>query len=530
MQSPVNAAPAPALRRHLSMNGALVHVNPRRRTVITVSIMMASIMQVLDTTIANVALPHIQGSLSATQDQIAWVLTSYIVASAIMTPLTGWLAGRVGRKRVLLVSIAGFTLSSMLCGLAQSLPQLVLARLLQGACGAAVVPMAQAVMLDINAPARQIRAMSIWSMAITIGPIAGPALGGWLTESYNWRWVFYINVPFGVLSFMGILGAMDETNIKRSSFDFFGFAALSLAVGALQITLDRGQLMDWFNSTEICVEAVVAVLALYLFIVHMLTTRNTRFLEPALFKDRNCMAGCIFIFTVGLILYATLALLPPLLQGLMGYPVITTGLVTAPRGFGSLAAMLLIGRIAHRLDMRWVICIGFGFAAFSAWQMTRFNLQMDASTVMWSGIAQGIGSGLISVPLAGAAFATLSPTLRNEGAALYSLFRNLGSSVGISVVEALLTRNTEIVHATLVGHLTPYSALIRDQIPQGIANVRQLAALNAQVTQQAAMVAYDDNFKLMMWLALAAIPAVLLLRRATTDSTKLVGAESTIVE
>jgi DHA2 family multidrug resistance protein len=512
------------------MKGALMDVNPQRRTVITVSIMMASIMQVLDTTIANVALPHIQGSLSATQDQIAWVLTSYIVASAIMTPLTGWLAGRVGRKRVLLVSIAGFTLSSMLCGLAQSLPQLVLARLLQGACGAAIVPMAQAVMLDINAPARQIRAMSIWSMAITIGPIAGPALGGWLTESYNWRWVFYINVPFGVLSFMGILGAMDETKIKRSQFDFFGFAALSLAVGALQITLDRGQLMDWFNSTEICIEAVVAVLALYLFIVHMLTTRNTPFLEPTLFKDRNCMAGCIFIFIVGLILYATLALLPPLLQGLMGYPVITTGLVTAPRGFGSLAAMLLLGRFAHRLDMRGVICIGFGFAALSAWQMTRFNLQMDASTVMWSGIAQGIGSGLISVPLAGAAFATLSPTLRNEGAALYSLFRNLGSSVGISVVEALLTRNTEIVHATLVGHLTPYSALIREQLPQGIANARQLAVLNAQVTQQAAMVAYDDNFKLMMWLALAAIPAVLLMRRATPDSTQLVGVESSVVE
>jgi len=510
------------------VNSALLDVSAQRRTVITVSIMMASIMQVLDTTIANVALPHIQGSLSTTQDQIAWVLTSYIVASAIMTPLAGWLAGRVGRKRVLLVSIAGFTLSSMLCGLAQSLPELVFARLLQGACGAAVVPMGQAVMLDINPPERQMRAMSIWSMAITIGPIAGPALGGWLTENYNWRWVFYINVPFGVLSFMGILGAMDETKIKRSQFDFLGFAALSLAVGALQITLDRGQLKDWFNSTEICIEAAVTVSALYLFIVHMLTTRKTRFLEPALFKDRNCMAGCVFVFTVGLILYSTLALLPPLLQGLMGYPVITTGLVTAPRGFGSLAAMLLIGRIAHRIDMRLIIGIGFGFAALSAWQMTRFNLQMDAGTVMWSGIAQGIGSGLVSVPLAGVAFATLSPSLRNEGAALFSLFRNLGSSVGISVVEALLTRNTEIVHASLVGHLTPYSAIVREQVPQGIANMRQLAVLNAQVTQQAAMVAYDDNFKLMMWLALAAIPAVLLLRRAMPSSE--LSDETTIAE
>ena len=488
-----------------------------QRRMITASIMLASIMQVLDTTIANVALPHIQGALSATQDQIAWVLTSYIVASAIMTPLTGWLAGRVGRKRVLLASIAGFTISSMLCGLAQTLPQLVIGRLLQGACGASIIPMGQAVTLDINPPERHMRAMAIWSMTITLGPIAGPAFGGWLTESYNWRWVFYINVPFGVLSFLGILGAMRETKIKRSMFDFFGFAALSLAVGALQLTLDRGQLKDWFNSTEICIEASVAALALYLFCVHMLTTTKTPFLEPGLFKDRNCMAGCVFIFIVGLIVYATLALLPPMLQGLMGYPVITTGIVTAPRGVGSLVSMVLIGPIAHRVDMRWVICVGFAIAAFSAWQMTHFDLQMGADAVMWSGLAQGLGSGLVTVPLAGAAFATLSPHLRNEGAAFYSLFRNLGSSVGISVVEALLTRNTQIVHASLVGHLNPYNTVVREHLPQTIMSLRQLTALDAEVTRQAAMVAYDDNFKLMMWLAILAIPAVLLLRPATAS-------------
>jgi MFS transporter, DHA2 family, multidrug resistance protein len=483
-----------------------------RRTLVTVSVIVASIMQVLDTTIANVALPHIQGSLSASQDQIAWVLTSYIVASAIMTPLTGWLAGRIGRKRIFLFSVAGFTLASMLCGLAQSLPQMIIARLLQGICGAALVPLAQAVMLDINPPERHARAMTIWAMVITIGPIVGPAFGGWLTENYNWRWVFYINVPFGIVSYLGMLSAMPETAIKRSQFDFFGFATLSLAVGALQITLDRGQLKDWFSSPEICIEAALAAVALYLFIVHMLTSRTTRFLEPALFKDQNCMAGCIFIFTVGLILYATLALLPPLLQGLMNYPVVTTGLVTAPRGFGSLLAMIVIGRFANRLDLRWVIALGFMFAAFSSWQMTRFDLQMDAAMVMWSGIAQGIGSGMVSVPLAGAAFATLSPALRNEGAALYNLCRNLGSSVGISIVETLLTRNTQIVHAALAEHLTPFSTLVRTQAPAAEEGVRGLSALNAQVTQQATMIAYDDNFKLMMWLSLAVIPAVLLLR------------------
>jgi MFS transporter, DHA2 family, multidrug resistance protein len=485
-----------------------------RRMMITVSIMLASLMQVLDTTIANVALPHIQGAISATQDQIAWVLTAYIIASAIMTPLSGWLAGRIGRKRVMLASIAGFTISSMFCGLAQTLPQLLVGRLLQGVCGASIIPMGQAVVLDINPPARHMRAMAIWSMTITIGPILGPALGGWLTESYNWRWVFYINLPFGVFAFFGLLAAMDETKVKRSVFDFFGFAALSLAVGALQLTLDRGQLKDWFNSPEICAEAVISIAAFYLFCVHMLTTTRTPFLEPSLFKDRNCMAGCIFIFIVGLIVYATLALLPPMLQGLMGYPVITTGIVTAPRGVGSLVSMLLIGRMAHRIDMRWVICVGFIIAAISAWQMMHFSLQMDASTVMWSGLVQGIGSGLVTVPLAGAAFATLSPSLRNEGAALYSLFRNLGSSVGISIVELLLTRNTQIVHASLVEHINPYNAVVRQQMTHAAPIVGQLAMLNAEVTQQAAMVAYDDNFKLMMWLAVAAIPAVFLLRPA----------------
>jgi DHA2 family multidrug resistance protein len=478
--------------------------------------MMASVMQVLDNTIANVALPHIQGALSATQDQMAWVLTSYIVAAAITTPLAGWLASRFGRKRVVLVSIAGFTLASMTCGLAQSLTQMVVARLLQGACGAALVPMSQAVMLDINPPENHAKAMSLWVTGVTLGPIVGPALGGWLTDDYNWRWVFYINVPFGILAFLGTLTTMPESTIKRSPFDFFGFATLSLAVGALQITLDRGQLKDWFYAPEIWIEAAICAVSLYLFVIHMLTSRKTRFLDPDLFKDGNFLTGCAFMSTVGLVMFATLALLPPLLQDLMNYPVMTTGFATAPRGFGTLLAMLVVARIAKVVEARWIVAFGLAMTALSAWQMTRFNLQMDISTVVWSGLAQGVGTGMVYVPLASAAFATLRPALRNEGAAFFSLSRNLGSSIGISIVETMLTRNTQIAHATLAEHVSPFSAVMRAQMPAGVPGVRELAALNGQVTQQAAMIAYLDDFKLMLWLCLAAIPMVIFLRKGAT--------------
>ncbi len=475
--------------------------------------MMASVMQVLDNTIANVALPHIQGALSATQDQMAWVLTSYIVAAAITTPLAGWLAGRFGRKRVVLVSIAGFTLASMTCGLAQSLSQMVVARLFQGACGAALVPMSQAVMLDINPPENHAKAMSLWVTGVTLGPIVGPALGGWLTDDYSWRWVFYINVPFGILAFLGVLTTMPESTIKRSPFDFLGFATLSLAVGALQITLDRGQLMDWFYSPEIWIEAAICGVCLYLFVVHMLTSRKTRFLDPDLFKDANFLTGCAFMSTVGLVMFATLALLPPLLQDLMNYPVMTTGFATAPRGIGTLLAMLVVARIGRVVEARWIVAFGLAMTALSAWQMTRFDLQMDMSTVVWSGLAQGVGTGMVYVPLASAAFATLRPGLRNEGAALFSLSRNLGSSIGISIVETMLTRNTQIAHATLAEHVSPFSSIMRAQMPAGVAGVRELAVLNGQVTQQATMIAYLDDFKLMLWLCLAAVPMVIFLRK-----------------
>jgi DHA2 family multidrug resistance protein len=486
-----------------------------RRALITVSVMLASIMSSLDTTIANVALPRIQGSVSATQDQMAWVLTSYIVAAAIMTPLSGWLSGQFGRNRVFLYSVAGFTVTSMLCGVAQSLPQIVLARLLQGLCGAALVPLSQAVLLDINPPARHARAMAVWVMGVTLGPIIGPALGGWLTENYNWRWVFYINVPFGILAFLGILSFLPEAAIRKSRFDFFGFAALSLAIASFQIMLDRGQLKDWFSSMEIWIEATVAAVALYLFVIHMLTTTQQRFVSLALFKDRNFLTGNLFIFIVGVVLFATLALLPPLLQDLLNYPVVTTGLVTAPRGAGTLAAMFIVGRLMGKMDIRLIIATGFTMTAVSSWQMTGFDLQMDSAKVVWSGVLQGLGTGFVYVPLAAATFATLTPALRNEGTSIFSLTRNIGSSIGISVVNTLLTRNTQIMHATLGEHVSRYSSVMRAQMPGGgVPSLRTMAGLNATVTEQAAMIAYNNDFKLMMLLSLAAVPLVFLLRKA----------------
>ncbi len=481
------------------------------RIPITVCVMLASVLQALDTTIANVALPHIRGSLSATLEQMAWVLTSYIVASAIMTPLAGWLAGQYGRKKVLVLSIAGFTLMSALCGMAQSLTQIVLFRALQGVGGAALVPLSQAVLLDINPPERHGRATAVWAMGVLIGPIIGPALGGWLTDNYTWRWVFYINIPFGILSLLGVLTFLREAPRRYAPFDFFGFATLSLAIGALQIMLDRGQLLDWFGSTEIRILAAVAAVSFYWFIVHTLTARHP-FVSPALFRDWNFGVGNIFIFIVGVVLFATLALLPPLLQDLMNYPVTTTGFVTSPRGVGAFLTMALVGRLVGRVDARLLIATGLGVTALSLWLMCGFSPQMDERLVIWSGFLQGVGTGFAYVPLAAVSFATLAPHLRNEGTAIFNLLRNVGSSIGIALVQAMLTRNTQTVHASLIEHIGRYRPQLHAISPFNPASPHGLAALNDLVTRQAQMIAYLDDFKALLIVTLAVIPLLVILR------------------
>ena len=484
---------------------------------ITVSIMLATFMQGVDTTIANVALPHMQGSFSASQDQIAWVVTSYIVAAAIMTPLTGWLAGRFGIKWVFFLSVAGFTAASVLCGVATSLAQIVIYRLLQGVCGAALVPLSQSVLLQINPPHRHAHAMSVWGMGVILGPIIGPALGGWLTDEYNWRWVFLINLPFGVLAAAGILIFIHETRrAHREAFDFFGFAALSLAIGALQMMLDRGELKDWFGSTEIWVEATIALLALYLFVVHTATATDRSFLNRDILKDANCVIGTLLMFVVGIPLYGTMTLLPTMLQDLMNYPVMTTGLVTAPRGIGTMIAMFVVARLIGRVDTRLIIMAGLVLTAIAMWQMTGFSLSMGMGPIITTGVLQGFGLGFVFTPLSTVTFSTLPRHLLTQGTAIFSLMRNIGGSIGISIVVALLAENTQIVHSRLVEYLRPDNPLARAPhlvAPFSLTDPTGIAALNAEATRQAAMVAYINDFKLMMIMVVAGLPFLLLLRR-----------------
>jgi DHA2 family multidrug resistance protein len=484
------------------------------RGMITISIMLATVMQALDTTIANVALPHMQGSLQASQDQITWVLTSYIVAAAIATPLTGWMVGQWGRRRVFLVTVVGFTVASALCGMSTNVVQIVGARLLQGLFGAALIPLSQAVLLDINPREKVSQAMAIWGAGIMIGPILGPVLGGWLTDNVDWRWVFFINLPIGVLAFLGIARFLPESRPRAQPLDRFGFITLSLAIGGAQICLDRGEQQDWFNSVEIWIEAVVAVVALTYFIIHTATSRGPSFFNRQLMRDSNFVTGSVLGFIVGMILYATMALLPTFLQGLYNYPVTFAGEVMAPRGVGTMVAMLIVGRISNRVDLRTMMTLGFILMAWSLWQMTHFTLDMSSGLVVESGVIQGLGIGFTFVPLSAATFATLPAHLRHDGTPIYSLLRNIGSSIGISIVQALLTSGTIRAHAELATHVTQSNPNMLTLPNIWNPSVQSgAAALNAEVNRQAAMLAYLNDFQIMMYLTIFAMPLLLLVRK-----------------
>ena len=490
---------------------------PLNRPMITLSIMLATIMQTLDSTIANVALPHMQGTLSASQDQIAWVLTAYIVAAAIATPLTGWMVDRFGQKNVFLASIGGFTLASMLCGMSNTLAEIVAARLLQGVFGAALVPLSQVVLLDINPKEKQGSAMAIWGVGVMVGPILGPTLGGWLTDSYNWRWVFFINVPIGLLAAYGMWRYIRPVaGPRRQRFDVFGFGTLSLAIGALQLLLDRGQQNDWFSSTETWIEVIALIVMATYFTAHtLLTPADKSFVDFRLFKNQNFVTGVMFIFIVGLVLYATRALIPTMLETLLDYPVATTGLVTAPSGVGTMFSMLIAGRLIGRMDLRLMLFAGFTLTALSLWQMAHYSLDLSSGDIIWPGVIQGIGLGLVFVPLSAATFATLSPEMRAQGTALFSLIRNIGSSIGISLVQTMLVRNTVISHAALTERLTYANPAWHNPAVAKAYDLGTLggaAFLDSTVTQQAAMMAYIDDFWLMFFLTLAVIPLLLLIR------------------
>jgi DHA2 family multidrug resistance protein len=495
------------------------------KAAITTCVILATLMQALDTTIANVALPYMQGSVSASQDEIAWVLTSYIVAAAIMTPPTGYLTNRFGLKRLFLISVAGFTFSSVLCGLAQSLVQIVLFRVLQGLFGAALVPLSQTVLMNINPKERQGSAIALWGVAVMAGPVLGPVLGGWLTEAYSWRFVFYINVPVGILAFLGMTAFLPDSGRNAAAkLDWFGFGTLSLAIAAMQVMVDRGEELDWFGSGEIIAEAIIAVSAFYLFLVHTFTAREP-FVRPSLFRDRNFTAGLSFIAIVGLTYYASLALQPPYLQNLMNYPIVSAGLVLGPRGVGTMASMLIVGKLIGPVDTRYLLALGLGLTAWSFYVMTGWTPDVSQMTIVVVGVIQGIGLGFIFVPLSVVTLSTLAPERRAEGAGLYSLSRNIGSSIGISVVNSLLTRNTQVNHAEIARNVTSVNRAFEDlaitQFWDPISAAGR-TALDAVITRQAQIIAYIDDYKLLMIATLAAIPLLIIFqkppRAAATDS------------
>jgi DHA2 family multidrug resistance protein len=492
------------------------------RAAITGCVILATLMQALDTTIANVALPHIQGSVSASSDQINWVLTSYIVAAAIMTPSTGFLTGRFGLKQLFLVAMAGFTVTSMLCGMAQSLTQIVLFRTLQGAFGAALVPLSQSVLVSIYPKERQGFAMALFGLGVMVGPVLGPVIGGWLTENYSWRYVFYINLPIGILGFLGLVAFLPGSERNAAvKLDWFGFGTLSIAIGALQVLLDRGELKDWFSSGEIVAEAIVAGSAFYLFLVHTFTTRQP-FLRPALFRDRNLVAGLIFVFIVGLTYNSSLALQSPYLQQLMNYPVVTAGLVLGPRGIGTMASMLVVGWLTGKVDTRLLLAIGLGLIAWSFDAMTGWTPDVSQSTIVGVGIVQGVGLGFVFVPLTAAALSTLSPAERTEGSGVYNLSRNVGSSVGISVVNALLTHSAQVNHADIASYVTAVNRAFESPAIAQAWNpftAGGRAALDAMISRQAQIIAYIDDYRFLLIATLAVVPLVFVFRKSSAPRT-----------
>ncbi|MGB7259849.1 MAG: DHA2 family efflux MFS transporter permease subunit [Pseudolabrys sp.] len=489
-------------------------LSPRtRRMFITVCAMTATIMQALDTTIANVALPYMQGSLSASLDQINWVLTSYIVAAAIMTAPIGWLADRFGRKKLFIVCVAGFTVASFLCALAQNIEQMVLFRLMQGMAGAALVPLSQSVLLDSYSVEERGSAMAIWGIGVMLGPIMGPTLGAWLTDNYSWHWVFLINLPIGIGTVFGMLLFMDET--KRDEhlrFDWFGFIALAIGIGSLQLLLDRGEQVGWYGASEIWIETIISVTGFYYFFAHSLTTPEP-FVRFELFKDRNFVSGTVFMVVIGVVLFGTMALVTPFMQNLLGYPIQTAGFLLGSRGVGTLLTMMVAPRLMRLLHTRYLILMGLLLSGGTLWYMTGFSLDTTQETIVVTSIIQGIGLGLLFVPISTAAFATLPNHLRNSGTSILTLTRNIGSSVGISMVIANLTSKTTEMHARLTESVTPFNDAL--QMPD-VASVLNLATdtgramMDAIVTQQASMIAYLNDFKLLMILTFAMIPMVLI--------------------
>lgn len=481
-----------------------------------VAVMGVSVIQFLDLTIANVALPHMQASLGASFETISWVMTSFIIAGVLVLPLTGWLSDRIGSRNLFIGATVMFLVSSMLCGAATSLTQMVIFRSIQGIAAAFIGPMSQTIMFDINAPSKQARAMSIWGMVVMIGPISGPFLGGFLTETLNWRWVFFVNLPIGIPALLLLWWLLPSRPIVKRQLDIFGAIMLGLGLCALQLMLDRGQHKDWFESTEIVVELIFALSAFWIFLIHSRSVAHPLFARTMV-MNRPFLVGLGFMTVLGITNVGLSAVLPTMYQSVYGYDVMDTGLLMAPRGCGLLVTMLVTSMIINKTDSRLLITIGYLIAALSLWTMTSWSLDMDFRMIAISGFIQGLGLGLVFVPVNLIAFSSLSPEYRTDGTTLMTLFRNLGSSFGISIIVTVLARNIQTSHADIGAHVTSFNVPAID--PAAIAEfgggpgASLLYMLDGEVNRQAAMIAYIDNFYLLFWLILFIAPLAWLVKR-----------------
>jgi DHA2 family multidrug resistance protein len=500
---------------------------PVRRGPITVGILLATTMSALDITIVNVSLPHMQGNLSASPEQITWVLTAYMVATAVMTPVSGWLASRFGIRPMLLLTIAGFTVASVLCGMATSLTEMVLFRLLQGATAAPLTPLAQAVLLNINPQSRHARAMALFTMSIVIAPVVGPVLGGYLTEDFSWRWCFFINLPAGIGALVLLWLFLPGEPGKRRPFDFLGFTSLAVALTAFQLMLDRGTTKDWFSSPEICIETGIAVTAFAMYLAHTLTAKNPLF-PNSMFRDRNFVTSSVFSFFFSMLLFCSFSLLPLMMQDLLQYPVIHSGYLSAPRGLVMLAVLVVMGRIEPLVDKRLLVGVGCLIILWSFWEMSKFDLSMSGDRIVFATVLQGIGQGIIFVPLTTLGFATIAPHLRPDASAISNLSRNIGGSIGIAAIQALTVYNTQTMHSSLAGHIVPENPFMGMFLPEGLSPDTAMGALalNAEITRQARMVAYVNDFWVLTGIAAILLPLVLLLRKPKGGR----GAQEPIVE
>ncbi|QTR47784.1 DHA2 family efflux MFS transporter permease subunit [Thiothrix litoralis] len=485
------------------------------RGLISITVMLTTIMVILDMTIVNVALPDMMGALGATSDQITWVLTSYIVAEAIMILLTGFLVTLFGRKRLMLVSVAGFIIASALCGQADNLAEMIVFRLMQGICGASVIPLSQSVMVDVFPKEERGKAMAFWGIGIMLGPILGPTLGGYITEHLGWRWVFYINLPVGILNLLMVWTLLQAEAGRKVRADWLGALFMAVGIGSLQLMLDQGNQKNWFDSGLIQILAAISIMTLTYFVIRS-WQRPDSIVKLDLLKDRNLATSCFMMFVFGLGMFGTIALQPIMLENLLNYNAQTTGLVMAPRGLASMLGMFLVSRLINRVDLRLIIFTGFVLSATGTWMLTQKSLQAAEVDFIWNGVVQGLGLGMIFVPLSTLAYETLQAAQTSQAAGIYNLSRTIGSSVGISVATAILSHADKMSQSGLSAHITASNPAVTQWLATQhltLNSPQAISTLASALQQQALMVAFNDTFWVVMLSFVALAPLLLLIRR-----------------